>query len=130
MYLPCAAAEAASDVGDAETPRLEQPNSATVLVVEDHPDVSAALDIWFSAERVGYFNNDPVILDAIAKGLRETDPVKRDAIYQVALDRNIDMHYVLPISSLPSVYAHSKDVKIFDDQLSATERFLGDFGFQ
>ena len=96
----------------------------------NHPDVSAALDIWFSSERASYFNNDPVILDAMVAGLRETDPAKRDAIYQVALDRNIDMHYVLPVSSLPSVYAHSKDVALLPDQLSATERYLGDFAWK
>ncbi len=96
----------------------------------NHPDISSALDIWFSGERAAYFNNDNIILDAMAAGLKETDPVKRDAIYQVALDRNADMHYVLPISSLPSVYAHSKDVKIMSNQLSASERFLGDFGWK
>lgn len=96
----------------------------------NHPDISSALDIWFSGERAAYFNNDKIILDAMAAGLRETDPVKRDAIYQVALDQNADMHYVLPISSLPSVYAHSKDVKIMPNQLSASERFLGDFGWK
>jgi peptide/nickel transport system substrate-binding protein len=96
----------------------------------NHPDISSALDIWFSGERAAYFNNDKIILDAMAQGLRETDPVKRDAIYQVALDRNADMHYVLPISSLPSVYAHSKDVKIMTNQLSASERFLGDFAWK
>jgi len=96
----------------------------------NHPDVSSSLDIWFSGERANYFNRDSIVLDAMAKGLSETDPVKRDAIYQVALDRIAEMHYVLPISSLPSVYAHSKDVQIYDNQLSATERYLGDFGFK
>ncbi len=96
----------------------------------NHPDVSSALDIWFSGERVGYFNNDQIITDAMAKGLREIDPVKRDALYQTALDRNIDMHYVLPVSSLPSVYAHGKDVAILKDQLSSTERYLGDFAWK
>jgi peptide/nickel transport system substrate-binding protein len=96
----------------------------------NHPDISSALDVWFSGERAAYFNNDKIILDAMARGLRETDPAKRDAIYQIALDRNADMHYVLPISSLPSVYAHSKDVKIMTNQLSATERYLGDFAWK
>ena len=96
----------------------------------NHPDVSSSLGIWFSGARADYFNRDPIILKAMDDGLRELDPAKRDAIYQVALDRIAEMHYVLPISSLPSVYAHSKDVKIMANQLSETERFLGDFGWK
>ena len=41
-----------------------------------------------------------------------------------------EMHYVLPISSIPTVYAHNKDVAILKNQLSTSEEFVGDFAWK
>ena len=95
-----------------------------------HPDASAALSVWFEGERASYFNNDPIVIDAMAEGLRETDAAKRDDIYKRAFDRINEMSYVMPLSSLPNVYAHRSDVKIMPSLLSATEQYIGDYAFK
>jgi peptide/nickel transport system substrate-binding protein len=94
------------------------------------PDASSALGVWFQGERADYFNNDPIILKAMDDGIKEMDSAKRDAIYKTAFDRINEMAYILPISSLPNVYAHSADVKILPDLLSATEQYIGDYAFK
>jgi peptide/nickel transport system substrate-binding protein len=95
-----------------------------------HPDASSSLAIWFSGERAAYFDNDPIVLKAMEAAESELDPEKREDLYQTAFDRITEMHYVLPISSIPSVYAHSKDVAILDDPLSTSEQFIDDFAFK
>jgi peptide/nickel transport system substrate-binding protein len=94
------------------------------------PDASQALSIWFAGKRAEYFNNDPIVLKAMEDGLKETDTAKREAIYQVAFDRITEQRYVLPISSIPSVYAHRSDVVILDNQLSTSDEYIGDFAFK
>jgi len=94
------------------------------------PDASSALGVWFQGERADYFNNDPIITKAMQDGIKELDPAKRDEIYKVAFNRMNEMAYILPISSLPNVYAHGKDVRIMPDLLSATEQYIGDYAFK
>jgi peptide/nickel transport system substrate-binding protein len=77
-----------------------------------HPDASAALSVWFEGERASYFNNDPIVIDAMAEGLRETDAAKRDDIYKRAFDRINEMHYHMPITSIPTVFVHTKDIAV------------------
>jgi peptide/nickel transport system substrate-binding protein len=94
------------------------------------PDASSSIAIWFSGKRAEYFNNDPIVLQAAKDGLGETDPAKREDIYMKAFDRITEQHYVLPISSIPTVYAHTKEVAILDDQLSSTDQYVGDFAWK
>ena len=75
----------------------------------------------------GRYFNDKVITDAMAAGLREFDTAKRADIYQKAFDRINEMHYHLPISSIPHVYVHSKDVKINPNKFSADQKFVADY---
>ena len=95
-----------------------------------HPDASSSLAIWFAGARAAYFNSDPIVLKAMQDGQKETDSAKRDEIYKTAFDRIPEMHYVLPISSIPTVYAHNKDVAILKNQLSTSEEFVGDFAWK
>ena len=95
-----------------------------------HPDASTSLTVWFEGERASYFNNDPIVIGAMEEGLKETDEVKRRAIYARAFDRINEMSYIMALSSLPNVYAHRSDVKIMPNQLSATEQYIGDYAFK
>ena len=94
------------------------------------PDASQILALWFADKRAEYFNSDPVMIKANIEGLKETDPEKRDAIYRNAFDHMIDQHYLLPVTSLPGVWAHSKDVQILKDPLSEGIRHIGDFAWK
>ena len=68
-----------------------------------------------------------IIKEAMEKGEAEFDPVKRTAIYKKGIDRVNEMHYILPISSVPVVHVHSKDAKLSVNQLSAGETYISDF---
>jgi peptide/nickel transport system substrate-binding protein len=91
------------------------------------PDVSNLLDFFFTGDR-DYWR-DPLIAEAKEKGMVEFDPDKRAAIYQKALDRVNEGTYVLPLE-LPTVWVHTKDVRIVDNPLSPQETRLGDFAWQ
>jgi peptide/nickel transport system substrate-binding protein len=91
----------------------------------NYPDVGTTLTVFFGDNRD--YAHDDAITEAVAKGEVETDPVKREAIYRDALNRNNDMIYVMGLSSLPLVYAHSNDVKIEKSQIAATDAYINDF---
>ena len=90
-----------------------------------HPDVGNVLNVFFGGRRD--FANDPIIKNAMKAGLTEFDPKKREAIYQKALERNNEMHYMMAFSSLPTVYAHSKDIRVGRNLLSAKEAYISDY---
>jgi peptide/nickel transport system substrate-binding protein len=89
------------------------------------PTMDNILNHFFEGGRD--YANDPVIEAAAKAGYGETDTPKRTAIYQKAIDRVNEMAYVYPFSEQPTVYAHSKDVKIEPNQFSLSEVRLGDF---
>ena len=57
----------------------------------------------------------------------EFDPDARTAIYGKAFDRINEMQYHVPISSVPQVFVHSKDVKVSNNPLSAGKIYATDF---
>ena len=89
------------------------------------PTMDNILNHFFEGGRD--YVNDPIIAAATKAGYGETDLVKRTAIYRTAIDRVNEMAYVYPFSEQPTVYAHSKDVKIEPNQFSLSEVRLGDF---
>jgi peptide/nickel transport system substrate-binding protein len=91
-----------------------------------YPDSGNVLNVLFGPPAMKYYKDD-VILDAMDKGEKEFDPEKRKAIYQKAYNRINEMNYHLPISSVPTVYVHSKDVKIKTNSLSAGENYIIDY---
>jgi peptide/nickel transport system substrate-binding protein len=92
----------------------------------NYPDAGAIFNVLFTGPAFKYFNDD--IIDAAIKGgLREFDPAKRADIYAKAFDRINEMAYHLPISSVPTVYVHGKDVAIKDNAFSAGQTFVGDY---
>ncbi len=93
-----------------------------------YPDAGNIFSVLFPGPVMKYYD-DPVIGDAIKKGETEIDPGKRTAIYRKAFDRINEMHYHLPISSMPTVYVHSKDVRVGRNALSAGNTYVIDFGW-
>jgi peptide/nickel transport system substrate-binding protein len=92
------------------------------------PDVNNMMDFFFTGDR-DYWK-DPLLIEAKEKGIVEPDDAKRRAIYQPALDRINKQAYILPLPELPTVWVHSKDVKIADNPLSPLETRLGDWAWK
>jgi peptide/nickel transport system substrate-binding protein len=90
-----------------------------------NPDAGNIFSVLFGDAVMPYYK-DEVIIDAMKRGEAEFDPSKRTAIYQRAFDRINEMHYHMPISSVPTVFVHSKDVKIKQGTLSADKIYLTD----
>jgi peptide/nickel transport system substrate-binding protein len=91
------------------------------------PDAGNVFDFFFNGDR-DYWK-DPEIHQAIADGLAEFDPEKRTAIYTKALNRVNELVYIVPLAELPTVWAHSKDVRVSENPLSAVETRLGDWSW-
>jgi peptide/nickel transport system substrate-binding protein len=95
-----------------------------------HPDASSAVNGWFEGDRADYFKSDPVVIKGLNDAMGELDLAKREDNYRTAFDQIIREAYVLPISSLPDVFAHGKDVKVLTNQMSPTEKYVMDFAFK
>jgi len=89
------------------------------------PDVNNIFDFFFNGDR-DYWK-DPQIHKSMAEGLLEFDLAKRTAIYTKALDRVNELAYIVPIAELPTVWAHTKDVRVAENPLSAAEARVGDW---
>ncbi len=88
------------------------------------PEGFDVLDSFFSGSR-DYWN-DPVIQDAMKKGYQEPDNEKRGEIFKAAFDRNNTQAYVFALSSMPWVFAHSKDVRVEYNPLKANSVEISD----
>ena len=94
-----------------------------------YPDASNIFNVLFSGPAMRYYQDD-VITQAMKDGLREFDPDKRADIYMRAFNRINEMHYHLPISSVPTVYVHSKDVEVKQNPFSAGQTYVGDYAWK
>ena len=93
-----------------------------------HPDAAQILDFFFGADR-DYWQ-DPMILKNIELGEAEFDDKKRTALYTPILDKVNQEAYIFPISELPIVWAHHKDVVLKPNPLSNSLPMLGDYGWK
>ena len=87
------------------------------------PDASSTLNVFFAKGRKGKWSprnywHDEIINKARIEGGAILDPEKRKAVYKVGYDRVNQMNYILPISTLPTSFVHSKDLVIEDGSLS------------
>ncbi len=88
------------------------------------PDGGSIYNFFFGAERDYY--RDSVLHASGQAGVQEFDQEKRTAYFRDVVDRANRMNYILPISSLPTAYAMSKDVKIMPDAFSYASVYLND----
>lgn len=93
-----------------------------------HPDTSVVNEFFFSGDR-DYWQ-DPMIHKAMAAGEVEFDEVKRTALYTPILDRTNTEAYLLPISELPTMWAHHKDIVLNPNPMSNSLPLLGDYGWK
>ncbi len=91
------------------------------------PDTSGMLSLFFGQDR-DYWQNQ-MISNAWTKGESELDLAKRTALYTPALNLINEQAYIVPISEMPMVWAHSKDVKILPNPLSTSDPKLGDYAW-
>jgi peptide/nickel transport system substrate-binding protein len=89
------------------------------------PDIQNLFDFFFGADRDYY--RDQMLHDAQAAGPKQADEDKRAAVYAPAIDRVNEKAYVFPISEVPIVYAHTKEIVIKPNLLSAGEIRPDDF---
>ncbi len=92
----------------------------------NYPDSGNIFNALFTGTAMKYFNDD-VIASAMTAGEAEFDAEKRASIYQRAYNRINEMNYHLAISSVPTVYLHSKDVAIKPNLLSVGENYIADY---
>jgi ABC-type transport system substrate-binding protein len=85
-------------------------------------------DFFFAGNR-DYWK-DSFIEKVYADGNKEFDDAKRTAIYTPGLNRINEKAYILPISEMPMLWAHGKDVIVPENTLSASSPVLGDFAFK
>ena len=87
------------------------------------------MDIFFNDPRRNYWNDEPIQTWA-KEGLSIFDPAQRSRHYKKIFDRINEEAFMLPIHTLPSVYIHSRDVKIFPNPLTDDNTNIGDFGWK
>ena len=91
-----------------------------------NPDAGNILISLFNDVTMKY-NNDEVIPKVVERGEAEFDPDARTKIYAEAFDRINTMLYHIPISSVPQVFVHSKDVRVDNNPISAGKIYATDF---
>ena len=89
------------------------------------PDMDDLMDFFFNGNR-DYWN-DPVLKQAQKDGAVEFDEEKRAEIYRRAIDQVNRMNYILPLTDLPMVFVHTKDVRVAEDPLSPIDNHIRDF---
>ncbi len=88
------------------------------------PDAANLFDFFFGADRDYY--QDATIDKAGKSGMTEFDAKKRKEYFTYMADRVNQMNYLLPVSSLPTAYAMTKEVKIMPDAISYSGVYLND----
>jgi peptide/nickel transport system substrate-binding protein len=91
-----------------------------------HPEADNILGVYFDGPAGPYFN-DATIAKWMKEGTAEFDLAKRENIYQNIFDRINEQAYYLPVTSVPTVYVHSKDVRIEPSKLYSGERSIYDY---
>ena len=93
------------------------------------PDVARTLNRFFTLGGQTDAFGDKMLADLRLQGAEELDPVKRDAIYTKLYDRVIEQAYILPISSVPNVFVHSKELSINPGAINGWGADLWDFSW-
>ena len=103
----------------------DMPSVVMYLPTSLWPDSDYLLDTLFGSEKVD-FVRDPVILENIKAGNATRDIDKRKAVYRVAFDRMMELYSYLPITTVPVLYSHSKDVRIEQNPVTPRSMFISD----
>jgi len=93
------------------------------------PDASHPMEIFFLDGRRDYWK-DPEMVEIAKEGLKTFDPKKRAEVYKKAFDKINQSAYIVPVHTLPSVYIHTKDVKIHLNALAEYDTNITEFGWK
>jgi ABC-type transport system substrate-binding protein len=91
-------------------------------------DASHVMEIFFLDRRRDYWKDEKIVKLA-NEGYSIFDPEKRTQHYKQIFDRINEEALMLPIHTLPSVYIHTKDVKIFPNPLVDYDTNVTEFGW-
>jgi peptide/nickel transport system substrate-binding protein len=81
------------------------------------PDASALLGFYFDGSGRDYYR-DKELTEWTNLGERTVDPEKRKEIYRKAFDRLNEKAYVLPVANKPTLWLHTKEVKVIPGSLA------------
>jgi peptide/nickel transport system substrate-binding protein len=93
-----------------------------------YPETTAVFTSLFGGARD--YAKDPIIDKAIAQAEKTFDIAERAKILQTAVDRNNEQVYVLPISTMPTVLLHGKNVKVQPGIMSMHDAEISDFSWK
>ncbi len=109
--------------------KLRGDGKLTTLVMEyptfSQPNMINTMDLLFGGDRD--YANDPLIKNVYDAGPKILDDKKRAELYRQAVDRINEQAFIYPLSEMPAVYVHSKDVEIKAGMTSITEIRPGDY---
>jgi peptide/nickel transport system substrate-binding protein len=91
-----------------------------------HPDVSNVLSIFFAEPALQYYG-DKVIADNMVAASKEFDRDKRMDDYARIFDRTNSESYIFPVTTVPTVLAHTKDVGTVPDKYAAGDLWAASF---
>ncbi len=92
-------------------------------------DASHVMEIFFLDRRRDYWNDEKIV--ALAnEGYGIFDAKKRTEHYKQIFDRINEEALMLPIHTLPSVYIHTKDVKVYPNVLVDYDTNITEFGWK
>ncbi len=93
------------------------------------PDVARSLNRFFTLGGQTDAFGDKMLADLRIQGSEELDPDKRAGIYAKLYDRVIEQSYILPISSVPNVFVHSREVAFNPGAINGWGADLWDFSW-
>jgi peptide/nickel transport system substrate-binding protein len=82
------------------------------------PDVSATTQFFFDGAARDYWR-DPEIARLAEAGLTTLDETARKAVYGKIFDRVNELSYILPVSTKPDVFVHTKDLIVTPGSINA-----------
>ena len=91
-----------------------------------HPDAWSILGILYGGPAFQYYN-DPEISNPMEAGEKEFDKAKRIDLYGKVFDRTNTESYIFPVTSVPTVIAHSKEVGVGKDKYAAGDVWAASF---
>lgn len=92
-------------------------------------DASHPMEIFFMDPRRDYWQ-DKQIVDMATQGYTIFDPKARSELYKKIFDRINTEAYMFPVHTLPSVYIHTKEMKVYPNAFVDYDTDISEFGWK
>jgi peptide/nickel transport system substrate-binding protein len=111
--------------------RQKQTNGKIQILVWiwGQPDVYATAGLFFDGGPRDYWR-DAKLTELMNEGIATTDLAARKLVYRQLFDRVNEMNYILPISTVPELFIHSKDLFVKKGSISRTGVEIADMHWQ